>query len=382
MKAGEVKTIAVLGAGDMGHGIAEVALLGGYRVALRDVKQEFVDRGMSRIADSLAKLAERGRITEENRKEMMGRIKPFVDIKEAVRDADFIIEAVPENMSIKQAVFKELDRFAPKQAVFASNTSFMSITEIGGATGRPDKVVGMHFFNPVVLMKLVEIIRGNKSSDEAMQTAYEVGAKMGKVPIKVEKDSIGFVYNRVNSPPQLYYTEILARGWAKPEEIDAAVMAKGAPMGPYELLDYMGLDVTYDARLYLAQRLSPEYYPPEWLQKMIKAGELGRKTGKGIYDWSKGRPRIDLARAKKDFDEADVIALQLNEATKLLEEGVVSRPDEIDKAVVNVGGATKGPFQSAREIGVDKLARRCEELAGKFRLESFKPTTTLKKGKI
>ena len=154
------------------------------------------------------------------------------------------------------------------------------------------------------------------------------------------------------------------------------------PMGPYELMDYVGLDVAYHSSLYFAETVSPDYKPTKWLKEKVDAGTLGKKTGKGIFDWSKGRPAIDLAKAKEDFDINDLIAIQVNEATKLLEEGVAKSPDDIDKAMVNGGGSAFGPFQLAKGIGYDKLAKKCEELAKKFDTDVFKPTETLKKGKV
>jgi len=382
MKIDDIKKVVVLGAGDMGHGIAEVALLGGYKVAMRDIEQRFVDTGLQRIKDSLEKLAEKQKISEDNRKAMLSNIETFVDMGDAVKDADFVIEAAPEIMDLKRKVFQELDRLAPKHAVLASNTSNMSITEIASVTGRPEKVVGMHFFNPAVLMKLVEVIKGDKTSEETMQVTYDLITKMNKVPVRVEKDSVGFIVNRVNAPTSIMLNAILERRMATPEEIDAKMNKVGMPMGPYELMDYVGLDVHYHGGLYLAERLSSDYAPPKWLKEKVDAGDLGKKTGKGIYDWSKGRPTIDPAKAKEDFDPTDLIALQVNEATKLLEEGVANSPDDIDKAVVNGGGSAFGPFQLAKGIGYDKLAKRCEELAQQFGVETFKPTETLKKGKI
>jgi len=382
MKVEDVKKIAVMGAGDMGHGIAEVALLAGYKVALRDIEQRFVDRGLSRIKESLDKLTEKQKITEENKKAMLANIKTFVDIAEAVKDADFVIEAVPEIMDLKKQVSQALDAAAPKHAILASNTSNMSITEIASVTKRPEQVVGMHFFNPAVLMKLVEVTKGGKTTEETMQVAYNLALKMNKVPVRVEKDSIGFVYNRVNAPIGLLVNLMLEKGVAAPMEIDAKMRKIGMPMGPYELMDYVGLDVAYHSALYFADKLSRDYAPPSWLKAKIDAGTLGKKTGKGIFDWSKGRPEIDLSKAKEDFDPADLIALQVNEATKLLEAGVVKSPDEIDKAMVNGGGSVIGPFQLAKGIGYDKLAKICEDLAQKFGVKVFEPTETLKKGNI
>jgi enoyl-CoA hydratase/3-hydroxyacyl-CoA dehydrogenase len=382
MKVEDIKKIAVMGAGDMGHGIAEVALLAGYKVALRDIEQRFVDRGLSRIKESLEKLTEKQKITEENKNAMLANIKTFVAIGEAVKDADFVIEAVPEVMDLKKQVFQALNTAAPKHAILASNTSNMSITEIASATNRPEQVVGFHFFNPAVLMKLVEVTKGGKTTEETMEVAYNLALKMNKVPVRVEKDSIGFIYNRVNAPTGLLVDLMLARGVATPMEIDAKMRKIGMPMGPYELMDYVGLDVAYHGALYFAEKLSRDYAPSSWLKAKIDAGQLGKKTGKGIFDWSKGRPEIDLSKAKEDFDPAALIALQVNEATKLLEAGVVKSADEIDKAMANGGGSAVGPFQMAKGIGYDKLAKICEDLAKQFGVEVFKPTETLKKGNI
>ena len=382
MKVEDIKKVAVMGAGDMGHGIAEVALLGGYKVALRDIEQRFVDKGLSRIKESLAKLVEKQKITADNQNAMLANITTFVDIGEAVKDADYVIEAVPEIMDLKKQVFQALDAAAPKHAILASNTSNMSITEIASTTKRPEQVVGFHFFNPAVLMKLVEVTKGDKTSEETVQTAYDLALKMNKAPVRVEKDSIGFVYNRINAPTGLLVNLILEKGEAAPVEIDAKMRKMGMPMGPYELMDYVGLDVAYHSALYFADKLSKDYAPPSWLKAKIDAGTLGKKTGNGIFDWSKGRPDIDVSKAKEDFDPSALIALQVNEATKLLEGGVVKSAEEIDKAMVNGGGAVIGPFQLGKSIGYDKLAKMCEDLARKYGVKVFEPTETLKKGNI
>ena len=382
MKVEDIKKIAVMGAGDMGHGIAEVALLGGYKVALRDIEQRFVDKGLSRIKESLAKLVEKQKITADNQKAMLANITTFVDIAESVKDADYVIEAVPEIMDLKKQVFQALDASAPKHAILASNTSNMSITEIASTTKRPEQVVGFHFFNPAVLMKLVEVTKGEKTSEETMQAAYNLALKMNKVPVRVEKDSVAFVYNRLNAPTGLLLGLMLEKGEAAPEEIDAKMKQMGMPMGPYEIMDYTGLDVAYHSFLYFADKLSKDYTPPSWLKAKIDAGELGKKTGKGIFDWSKGRPEIDLSKAKADFDPSVLIALQINEATKLLERGVVKSAEEIDKAMINGGGAAFGPFQLGKGIGYDKLAKICEDLARKYGVKAFEPTEMFRKGNI
>jgi enoyl-CoA hydratase/3-hydroxyacyl-CoA dehydrogenase len=382
MKVEDIKKIAVMGAGDMGHGIAEVALLAGYKVSLRDIEQRFVDKGLSRIKDSLGKLVEKQKITADNEKAMLANIQTFVDVGESVKDADFVIEAVPEILKLKEEVFTALDKAAPPHAILASNTSNMSISDIAEHTKRPSQVCGMHFFNPAVLMKLVEVTKGNKTSEETMKVAYDLALKMNKVPVRVEKDSPGFIYNRVNAPTGIFLNAIIERKMATPEEIDAKMRKIGMPMGPYELMDYVGLDVYYHGANYFAKTLSPDYKPPKWLQDLIDANTLGKKSGKGIFDWSKGRPEIDLSKAKEDFDPTDMIAIQVNEATKLLEEGVAKSPEDIDKAMVNGGGSIIGPFQMAKGIGYDKLVTRLEELAKKFDTKVFEPTKTLKSGKI
>jgi enoyl-CoA hydratase/3-hydroxyacyl-CoA dehydrogenase len=183
MKAEDVKTIAMIGAGDMGHGIAASCLMGGYKVILRDIEQRFVDKGMAGIKASFDKFKEKGKMTPEAYDDAFKRLIPMVDLQTAVKDADFIIEAVPEKVELKKSVFADLDKFAPKNAILASNTSNISITEIASATQRPDQVIGYHFFNPAILMKLVEVIKGNKTSDEAIQVGYEIAKKIRKVPV-------------------------------------------------------------------------------------------------------------------------------------------------------------------------------------------------------
>jgi enoyl-CoA hydratase/3-hydroxyacyl-CoA dehydrogenase len=381
MKTEDVKKIAMIGAGDMGHGIAACCLIGGYTVLLRDIEQKFVDRGMAGITASFDKFKAKGKMTPEAYDSALARLIPMVDIREAVKDADFIIEAVPENLELKKSVFADLDKYAPKQAILASNTSNMSITEIAAATGRPEKVIGYHFFNPAVLMKLVEVIKGAGSSDESIQIAYDIAKKINKVPVIVKKDSPGFIYNRVNIPNGAFLSKILEAGHPTPEEFDAA-MKPFMPMAPFELLDYVGLDIGLHSMEYMMQVLSPEYKPSAPLSALVKAGTLGKKTGRGIYDWSQGRPVIDLSKATKEFDLNHMIALQVNEATKLLEEGVADDPKEIDLAMANGGGSPFGPFALAQSIGYPVLLAKLEELYAKFKLEIFKPTKTMREGNI
>jgi enoyl-CoA hydratase / 3-hydroxyacyl-CoA dehydrogenase len=381
MKLDDVKKITMIGAGDMGHGIAACCLLGGYTVVLRDIDQKFVDRGMAGIKGSFDKFKEKGKMTPEAYDDAMARLIPMVDIKEAVKDADFVIEAVPEKLELKKSVFADLDKYAPQHAILASNTSNISITDIASATNRPEKVIGYHFFNPAILMKLVEVTKGAKSSDESVQIGYEIAKKIKKVPVIVKKDSPGFIYNRVNEPTLAFVSKILEAGHPTPEEFDAALKPL-MPMTPFELLDYVGIDIAVHGLEYFAQVLSPDYKPSEALSSYLKSGNLGKKTGKGFYDWSQGRPKIDLSKATKEFDINHLIALQVNEATKVLEEGVADDPKEIDLALANGGGSPFGPFALAQGIGYDVLLAKLGEIYSKFPLEIFKPTETMKKGNI
>lgn len=254
MKASDIKTITVVGAGDMGHGIAEVAAMAGYKVHMYDIKQEFVDKGMGKIKDNLARQVAKAKMTQEAMDKIMGLVSGFTVLKDAVKNADYVIEAAPEIMELKQKIFKECDEAAPKHAILATNTSNMSITKIASATSRPDKVAGLHFFNPVVMMTLAEVIRGDKTSNETMDVSFDLmktwkNFRGAMVPIRVEKDTPSFVYNRLGAPAGLYMSELLEKGVVTPEAADAKVKSIGAPMGPFETFDFVGLDVMYHLSL-------------------------------------------------------------------------------------------------------------------------------------
>jgi len=378
----DIKKIAVIGAGDMGHGIAEAALLAGYKVSIRDITPECVANGFNRIKKSFEKLLEKQKITADDRRSMLARLDPVVGMDRAVSDADVVIEAVPEILDLKRRAFQSMDRAAPPHAILASNTSNMRITELAAATRRADQVVGMHFFNPVILMKLVEIVKGDKTSEATMQLAANLALRMKKIPVRVEKDATGFIVNRVNAPNTILLGLMVENGWAAPEEIDAKMKSTGLRMGPLELMDYVGLDVVCHSALYFAERLSPEFSPPQWLKAKMDAGCLGKKTGKGIYDWSQGRPVIDPSKAKADFDPMDLLAIQVNEATKLLEEAVVKNTAVIDQAIVYGTGAAAGPFALARKIGFKQIADRCKALSKRYGISTFAPTQMLQQGDI
>ena len=365
MTVDDIKTVAVVGAGDMGHGIAEIALIAGYKVNLYDITQEFVDRGEERIYQSLEKLVSKDKVPADRYEEIKSKLlKKTLDLAEAVKDADLATEAAPEVLDLKKQIFAEMDKAAPEHTLLASNTSTMSITDIASATNRPEKVLGMHYFNPAVLMRLVEVIRGDKTSDETIQIGYDYVNKVKKVPVIVKKDVPGFIVNRVNAPAGVLIRSILESGEVQPEELDAFLRSLGSPMGPCELTDYTGIDVSVQGARYYAKNVHPDFAPMPHLVKMMEEGNLGKKTGKGYFDWSQGRPEIDLSKATDKFDPLNAIAVQVNEATKLIEMGVCSAED-VDLALVNSSGNPVGPMAIAKSVEPEDLAKRLERLAEK-----------------
>jgi enoyl-CoA hydratase/3-hydroxyacyl-CoA dehydrogenase len=380
MNIDDIKTVAVIGAGDMGHGIAEVALIAGYKVFLRDINQEFVDRGVSRIHASLEKLVSKDKVPSELHDKIRAELLvPCIDLIAAVKEADLVIEAIPEVLDLKKETFEAMDKAAPAHAVFASNTSTMSITDIASITGRPQKVLGLHYFNPAVLMKLVEVIRGDNTSDETMQIGYDFVQKNNKVPVRVLKDVPGFIVNRVQAPSGVLLNCILDEGIAGPEEIDAVMRKLGMPMGPYEIMDYTGLDIGYNGSKYFAEKIHPDFAPGKIMEAKVNAGELGKKTGKGLFDWSKGRPEIDVSKATDKFDPVDLVAVNANEVTKIVDMGVCSLEDA-DTAVVNATGNMVGYIAMIKGIEPDDLAKRLDGLADRFGKEIFRPTEMIQTG--
>lgn len=285
----EIKKVTVLGAGLMGHGITQVtAQVAKYEVYMRDIKQEFLDNGMRMINNSLQRFLKKGEMTQAEVDQILSRIHPVLDLKEAVADADLIIEAVTENPELKKKVLAEADSLAKPDAIIATNTSSISITELASATKRPEKFAGMHFFNPPQLMKLIEIIRGAKTSDEALNTIVDVAKKMGKEPVVVKKDVAGFVVNRVLIPALNEAIALVNEDVATPEDIDKAIkLGLNWPMGPLTLLDYVGLDTTLAITEVMRKEIDQKYQANPLLRQMVRAGLLGRKSGRGFYNWQK-----------------------------------------------------------------------------------------------
>lgn len=282
----EMKTIGVVGAGTMGTGIAQTAAVMGYHVILRDIEMEFVNASVNRMDQYFTKSVAKGRMTDEQKEEALGRLTK-TDRLQDLEEADLVIEAVLENMELKKSVFLELNQICKKETIFASNTSSMSITEIGKESGRPDRFCGIHFFNPVPVMKLVEVIRGLNTSDETMETALYFALSLGKTPVEVKKDSPGFIVNRLLLPYLNEAAKMLSEGVATVEDIDTAVrLGLNYPMGPFQMIDFGGIQLTVDVLNYFKEEFNDNSYAPQpLLRQMVRAGKLGPKAGEGFYKY-------------------------------------------------------------------------------------------------
>ncbi len=361
MEVDDIETITVLGAGTMGHGIAEVAALAGYDVNLRDINEELVEEGYEQIEWSLNKLAENDRISEDAAEDSIDRITPVVDLEEAVEDTDVVIEAIVERMDIKQEVYEDLSEYAPDHTIFASNTSSLSITDLADVTDRPEQVCGMHFFNPPVRMELVEVISGGDTSDETMDTIVDLAEAFDKTPVRVRKDEPGFIVNSILVPLMNEACWIVEEDIATIREVDSTTKYDiGLPMGAFELGDQVGNDVSLHVLNYMNEVLGEAYEPSPLLVRTVENEKLGKKTGEGFYDYNNGGADVP-ADAQSDEVKERLMAALANETGKLIQKDVAP-PADIDKAVKLGAAFPKGPAKACDEFGLEALVEKLDEL--------------------
>ncbi|MDH5569552.1 MAG: 3-hydroxyacyl-CoA dehydrogenase [Nitrosopumilus sp.] len=373
-----IKNITVLGSGVMGHGIAQVSATAGYNVVLRDIKQEFLDKAMEKIKWSLDKLVSKEKISKEEGNAIFARIKPIVDLGEAVKDTELVIEVVPEIMDLKKTVYAELDKVAAPQVIFASNTSTLPITEIANTTSRPEKFIGIHFFNPPQLMKLVEIIPGEKTAQEITDLTQDYVKSVNKVAVICRKDVPGFIINRLFIPMVHEACFVKDRTGATLEEIDSVVKFKlGFPMGIFELADFTGMDVIHKATVEMHLRDKKVINPHPLVEKMFDEKKLGQKSGEGFYKYSDDKyERIALSEElAQKCNPIQIVANILNNAAWLISNGA-SDIEEIEKAAQLGLGLKKPLFETAKEIGIKNIVDELNKLAAEHG-EFYKPDPLL-----
>jgi 3-hydroxyacyl-CoA dehydrogenase len=373
----DIQNVFVLGAGYMGNGIAQVTALASYKVTMSDVSDERLQAGMDEIKWSLGKLLSKEKMTKDEHDAAIENLHTTTDIEEA-RDADIVVEAVPENLELKKEVFGRLDGICPDHTILATNTSAIPISSIAAATKRPDKVVGTHFFGPVPLMRLCEIISGLLTSEETFAAADAWARSVGKETVLVRRDHAGFVANRINIPSTLEAVRMVEEGVVRPEEIDKATGGFDFGVGPMQILDNAGVDVSLGAATAIYNDTGdPVFLPPPLMRRMVAAGLLGRKTGKGFYDYSSGKRAsydlVDVGAAYSSDETEEERAKRLGrvinrlllpnllEAVRLLQAGV-ALPEDIDKASRLGFNFPQGPLEMADSMGIDTAMSTAEAI--------------------
>jgi enoyl-CoA hydratase / 3-hydroxyacyl-CoA dehydrogenase len=381
-----IEKVAVIGSGVMGHGIAELLAINGIKVVMVGKIDKNLQKSMEKIKWSLDKFVEKQKITKEDADAALARISTTTSYNQAAKEIDLAIEAVPENMGLKMKVFSTLDSVSPPHAIFASNTSTLSITQMGKATKRPDKTAGMHFFNPAYSMALVEVIKGDDTNQETIDALVELAKKLGKTPVIVRKDVHGFIVTRILWSVFNEAFWAFNRGEAKKEGIDASVKYVGGfPIGWFEMADFVGLDVVYEVGKILHEAYGERMKPcDEVIKPLVQERKLGQKTGLGFYDWTKGRPKIPIdLRNTYDVDRLWVIAV--NEAAWLINDDVAS-PKDIDAGMKLGTYWPSGPCEYADRAGLDIMLEKLKALHGKYGMEIYRPCPLLedyvKKGRL
>lgn len=363
-----LKNITVLGSGIMGHGIAQISAMSGYKVKLRDIEKQFLDRAMDKVKWSLQKLAEKNKITNDQVEEFYNNITPVVDLNEAVKETDLIIEAVPEDYNLKKSVYKELDKITDSKTIYASNTSTLPITELSKLIDNPNRFIGVHFFNPPQLMKLVEIIPGTETDPLIIEEINNYVKKIRKTPIICKKDVAGFIVNRIFIPLVHEAAHCLDRENISMEIVDSAVKYRlDFPMGIFELADYTGLDVIYKATYEMNLRDKKVILPHPKINELYEAKHFGQKSGKGFYEYKGDKyERIDLSEEKASkYDPISILAVASNNASWLISNEVCSKEDLENALKLGMGLKTE-IFKLIEKYGVQKVLDELNNLKEKY----------------
>jgi len=363
-----ISKITVLGSGIMGHGIAQVSAMAGYRVTLRDIDRSLLDKALEKVKWSLNKLVEKQKLTQIEAEKIFHRITPEINLELSLKDADLLIEAVPENLELKRKVYADVDKYAEEKTMYASNTSTLPITEMAALTRRPERFIGLHFFNPPQLMRLVEVIPGRNTDQYTIDTVLDFVTRVGKEPVLCRKDVAGFIVNRIFIPLVHEAAYCLEADAVSMTQIDSSVKYKmGFPMGIFELADYTGLDVIFKATSEMFSRDKRIVKPHPKIKELVDAQNLGQKSGKGFYEYSKSTyERISLTPEEAaKYNPIRLVAVSTNNAAWLISNNVCTRED-LDKALRLGMGLKTDLFNTAEKFGMNNVVEKLREMASKY----------------